>query len=65
MPVGATCPQVYDALPWNDTQGVNLTNQQVLSSFRKFLERLLHDGVHGWVGDAWEFVGQIPGDGST
>ena len=43
VPAGATWPQVYDAAPWNDTQGVNLTNQQVLSSFRKFLERLLHD----------------------
>ena len=63
VPAGATWPQIYDAVPWNDTQGVNLTNQQVLSSFRKFLERILHDGVHGWVGDAWEFVGQIPGDG--
>lgn len=35
----------------------------MLSSFRKTLERLLHDGIHVWVGDAWEFVGQVPGDG--
>ncbi len=59
---GATWPQVYDLAPWNDT-GVNPTTNQVLSSFRKTLERLLHDGVHVWVGDAWEFVGPNPGDG--
>jgi hypothetical protein len=58
---GATWPQVYDLAPWNDTS--TPTNTQILSSFRKTLERLLHDGVHVWVGDAWEFVGSTPGDG--
>src|SRR3954452_12410796 len=54
---------MYDLAPWNETAGVVPTSQQVLSSFRKSLERLLHDGVHGWVGDAWEVVGGIPRDG--
>jgi hypothetical protein len=63
VPAGDTWPQVYDLAPWNETPGVVPTDNQILSSFRKVLERILHDGVHGWVGDAWEFVGQTPRDG--
>lgn len=62
VPAGQTWPDVYDTAPWNDTSAP--TNAQVLASFRKFLERVLHDGVHVWIGGAWEFnaLGQ-PGDG--
>lgn len=63
VPAGSNWPSVYDAAPWADAN-VNLTGAQVLSSFRKYLERLMHDGVHVWIGDAWEFdaLGN-PGDG--
>lgn len=62
VPAGQSWPQVYDGTPWNDLTAP--TNAQVLASFRKYLERVLHDGVHVWIGGAWEFnaLGQ-PGDG--
>ena len=51
-----------DGAPWNDTSAP--TNAQVLASFRKFLERVLHDGVHVWIGGGWELNPQgQPGDG--
>ena len=61
VPTGATWPEVYDGAPWAERNGP-VTNQQVLGSFRRYLERILHDGVHGWVGDAWE-LNQTPIDG--
>ncbi|MFT4215962.1 MAG: tyrosinase family protein [Micropruina sp.] len=62
VPSGQTWPNVYDSAPWNDISPP--TNAQVLASFRKYLERVLHDGVHVWIGGAWEInaLGQ-PGDG--
>jgi hypothetical protein len=63
VPTGATWPQVYDGAPWAERNGP-VTNQQVLGSFRRYLERILHDGVHGWVGDAWE-LNQTPIDGGA
>lgn len=61
---GTSWPEVYDATPWNDTGQPGPTSAQVLASFRKYLERLLHDFVHVWIGGAWEFdaLGN-PGDG--
>ncbi len=62
VPNGQTWPDVYDGAPWNDTSAP--TNAQVLASFRKFLERVLHDGVHVWIGGGWELNPQgQPGDG--
>ena len=62
---GRTFPTIYDAVPWNDaTQATQPTEAQILASFRKYLERVLHDGVHVWIGDAWEFNAEgNPGDG--
>lgn len=61
---GTTWPDVYDFAPWNDTTQPGPTNAQILGSFRKYLERLLHDFVHVWIGGAWEFNAQgNPGDG--
>jgi Common central domain of tyrosinase len=62
VPAGSAWPSVYDFAPWNDTSG-QPTDGQILRSFRKFLERVLHDGIHVWIGDAWEFVGNSPRDG--
>lgn len=63
VPAGGSWPTNYDGLPWND-HTIDPTSAQVLASFRKYLERLLHDFVHVWIGGAWEFspTGQ-PGDG--
>src|SRR5262249_55001108 len=56
--VGMTTP--YDATPFNEANLLNTaTNAQILAwtsaSFRKFLEWVLHNGVHTWVGgqDNW------------
>lgn len=54
VPITGTWPSVFDSPPWNDTGG-QPTDGQILGSFRKFLERVLHDGIHVWIGDAWEF----------
>ncbi|MBK8460614.1 MAG: tyrosinase family protein [Micropruina sp.] len=60
---GDTWPSTYDGVPWND-YNVTPTSAQVLASFRKYLERVLHDFVHVWIGGAWEFTPQgNPGDG--
>jgi hypothetical protein len=37
----------YDAVPWIEGR---ITLAQVNASFRKFLEYIMHNGVHGWVG---------------
>ena len=39
----------YDAVPWIEDPGT-ITLAQVNASFRKFLEYIMHNGVHGWVG---------------
>jgi hypothetical protein len=39
----------YDAVPWLEDPRT-LTLAQVNASFRKFLEYLMHNGVHAWVG---------------
>ncbi|MFH5822696.1 tyrosinase family protein [Georgenia sp. AZ-5] len=63
VPAGGPWPGVYDGPPWNDAS-TPLTDAQVLASFRKYLERILHDGVHVWIGDAWELDPQgRPRDG--
>ena len=62
VPAGGNWPSIYDAIPFNDF-AESPTNAEILGSFRKYLERILHDGVHVWVGDAWEFVGPNPNDG--
>jgi Common central domain of tyrosinase len=49
-------PSAYDAAPFNGD--LPQTNpefaNQVLASFRKYLEVLLHDGIHNWVGEVWQ-----------
>jgi hypothetical protein len=39
----------YDAVPWLEDPD-RLTFAQVNASFRKFLEYIMHNGVHAWVG---------------
>ena len=41
---------VYDAAPFNEDPSGLPTNAQLNGSWRKTLEWLLHNGVHGWVG---------------
>ena len=42
--------QAYDTAPWIDPGSVQVTAAQVNASFRKYLERRLHDGIHVWIG---------------
>jgi hypothetical protein len=48
-------PSAYDAAPFNGNppQTNPAFANQVLASFRKYLEFLLHDGIHVWVGETW------------
>ncbi len=56
-PPAQTWPTAYDAIPWHDPPPPgNITTAQLLASFRKFLERLLHDGVHPWIGQVWDRI---------
>ncbi|MGH3936256.1 MAG: tyrosinase family protein [Pseudonocardiaceae bacterium] len=57
---GDPWPSVYDAAPFH---AMSFTQALVDAAFRKYLEVLLHDGVHGWIGGAWDFVGGIPQNG--
>lgn len=41
---------VFDVAPFVIPAGTNPTNAQLLASFRKFLEFVLHNGPHPWVG---------------
>ena len=57
---GAGYSQPYDATPFNEAGLLNTaTNAQIqgwiAASFRKFLEWVLHNGVHTWIGgqDNW------------
>lgn len=43
---------VYDAAPFNEDPNVPPPQSQVNASWRKYLERRLHDGVHVWIGGA-------------
>lgn len=50
----------YDASPFHSAP----TTAQANASFRKYLEFLLHNGVHVWVGGVWNFdSGGVPQDG--
>jgi Mg-chelatase subunit ChlD len=64
VPAGGRWPRVFDAPPFNGDPpppGPDFVNQ-VLSSFRKFLEFLLHDGIHNWIGDTFTTpTGQVLG----
>jgi hypothetical protein len=64
LPPGVlTWPEVYDGSPYNDPNS-GITTAQFRAHLRKFLEYALHNGVHGWVGGAWEFnAAGDPGDG--
>ena len=42
---------IYDTTPYNDTSGPP-TTAQINASWRKYLERRLHDTVHVWIGGA-------------
>jgi hypothetical protein len=47
----------YDVTPFHSEPGTLSNAQfsaQVNASFRKFLEWLLHDGIHVWIGDMWD-----------
>lgn len=57
---GNAWPSVYDAAPFHPAQ---FTPALLDAAFRKYLEVLLHDGVHGWIGGAWDFVGTTPRNG--
>lgn len=46
LPIGA-----YDAAPFNENPQT-LTLAQVQASWRKYLEYLLHNGIHVWIGGA-------------
>lgn len=66
VPAGTPWPAVYDADPYHSEPGQLTVAQRTTQSnaaFRKYLEWLLHDGIHVWVGDLWNIVGGIPQNG--
>jgi tyrosinase len=49
-------PAAYDAAPFNGNPPQTNPEfaNQMLASFRKYLEVLLHDGIHNWIGEVWQ-----------
>jgi tyrosinase len=65
VPAGTPWPSVYDAVPFNGNPPGTVAERtaQANAAFRKYLEWVLHDGIHVWIGDVWDFVGQVPRNG--
>lgn len=64
--VGSFGIGTYDVAPLHANPGALTPAQrtaQANASFRKYLEWLLHDSIHVWVGGLWNFVGDTPQDG--
>lgn len=57
IPVGRArpWPSVYDREPWHERVDgdMEVTIDELLVSFRKYLEYFLHNGVHVWIGGVW------------
>lgn len=63
---GTPWPSVWDAVPFNGNppNTAAARTAQANAAFRKYLEWLLHDGIHVWVGDMWDFdANNVPRDG--
>jgi hypothetical protein len=51
IPPGGAWPTIFDASPFHSDP---TTQAEVMASFRKYLEYLLHNGIHVWIGDIWD-----------
>src|SRR5215218_9967813 len=52
VPAGTPWPSVYDAVPFNGNPPGTVAERtaQANAAFRKYLEWVLHDGIHVWIG---------------